>query len=204
MAVLNGTVTASYCCFYDLQSYGYGAQKFLPGHSFSQADWHHISQHAEARDGWAPLLKLVHSGCHFLPCHSVLLWRRWFFPWQTENSVVKCKGTWDWLNLGGQHSCCLYSHRFRSFLWLQHTAGKLRKCLLPQVAAGGGILRVSLNTMLKYWLQSRSHEAFLFHSSSVFGLLCIYFIFIASPALWRLRDGRLATDLKREIHEHEL
>lgn len=29
-------------------------------------------------------------------------------------------------------------------------SGETEKCLLPQVAAGGGILRVSLNTMLKY------------------------------------------------------
>lgn len=113
-------------CFYDLQSYEYGAQKLLPGHSLSQAKWHCISQHAKPRDRWAPLFKVAHAGCHFLLSFSSTMNE------EAENSIVKFKGTWDWLNLGGQHSWCLYSHRFCLFLWLSHRQGKLRNTCYPR------------------------------------------------------------------------
>lgn len=172
-------------CFYDLQSYGYGAQNLLPGHSFSQADWHPISQHAKARARWAFLLKLLHSGCHFLLCHSVLLRKKVVFPPETENFLQKLK------NFPQKLKCQMQGHmgltesrraavlvplqRLCLFLWLLHR--HTEKCLLPKVLEGGETPRVSLNTLLKCWLQSRRHEAFFLHSSSIFGLLCIYFIF---------------------------
>lgn len=80
--MLNAAVTASYrCAFMTFKIVDRGLErKFLPGHSFSQADGHCISQRAKARDWRAPLLQLIQLACHFLLCHSVLLWRKVFFP----------------------------------------------------------------------------------------------------------------------------
>lgn len=120
MAVLNGTVPASYCyVFMTFKAMDMGLK------TFSQDT-------ALARLTGTPSLSMQkpEPGEHFCSSYfiqAVIFFcviqfyyeKRWFSPqklkissrnWKISprNWNVKCKGTWDWLNLGGQQPWCLY------------------------------------------------------------------------------------------------
>lgn len=148
-----------------------GLKSFSQDRAFTQAEWHHISQHAKA-----PLLKLVHAGCHFVLSFSSTM-KEGFFPLADWKFSCQMQGH---PGLAESRRVALQVPLQSQILLIPVAAtqtGETENCQLPKAVEVGGTPRVSVNTILKCWLQTRSREAFFFPSSSVFGLLRIYFIF---------------------------
>lgn len=127
MAVLNGTVPASYCCaFITFKAMDRGFKNFSQDTALARlTGTPSLSMRKPETDEHFCSSYFIQTVI-FLCVIQFYYEKGGFFPWQTGNSVVKCKGIRDWLNLGGQHSWCLYSQVFCLFLWLLHRQGTLR------------------------------------------------------------------------------